>query len=150
MHKRTRVNTYFFILCKNAILQMHSCNKTAHTHWLTHYRLGRHFFTIASRGQTSHTGNEKQKSEIWMEIGGMKGRACWQQQNHRQSHWALSWNPSATGTKLRWHWTLLHYPSTSKKFEQLKCFVSVTLALLHLQLTLKVFTGSWTCIWSQN
>lgn len=95
----------------------------------TQVGLGWYCFTVASRGQTSNTSNEKQKSQIWMEFGGMKGRARWQQQNHRQSHWAHSWNPSATGTKLSRSLPPVHFKQTLKTKN---ASVWVTLALLRL------------------
>lgn len=62
-------------LHKDAVLQ--SRNKPARTHtlMLTRSRLERYCFTAASRGQTSHTGNEKQKSQIWMEFWGNEGQS---------------------------------------------------------------------------
>lgn len=50
-------------LSQNTVLQK-GCLQQNCTHTLTHML----------RGQVSHTGNEKQKSQIWMEFGGMKDR----------------------------------------------------------------------------
>lgn len=83
------------------------------------------FFSEASRGQTSQTASEKQRSLIWTEsevLGGMKGRTSWQQQNHRQSRWHSAEIPSETSTKLQWHFAFLHCLSTSEKLSKQKCF----------------------------
>lgn len=77
--------------------------------------------------------------------GGMKGRTSWQQQNLRQSHWHSAEIPWETSTKLQWLFSTVH--PLQRHSQNKNASVSVMLTLLHLQLTLKTFTVSWTCTW---
>ena len=83
LYPNTNVNT-----STHAYTFMQGCFKRTKLHIHTHSRLGRYCFPVASRGQTSHTGNEKQESQIWMEF----------QRNEGQSSLALSLSGSSRTT----------------------------------------------------
>lgn len=60
----------------------HVHNKTAHTYRIHTLWIRVVFLYCSIQRASLRTGNEKQKSQIWMGFGEMKGRARWQRQKH--------------------------------------------------------------------